>query len=86
MQPPIGEVFNALEQVPPHRHVADQPMQATIGSAAAEKSVGVHGKENGKNLVVGKTLQPWQVVPSESADVCLLVFIKGADLEKIHVI
>ena len=53
-------------------------MQTTIGSATAEKAVRVDdGQENGKNLAVGKALQPRQVVPSESADVGLAdVFMK----------
>ena len=61
--------------------VADQPIQATIGPATAEKGVWIKGEENGENLSIGEAVQPRHVLlTAETAVVGLRnIIIKTAN-------
>ena len=57
--------------MPPDDTVTDQIKEEIGGPPAVEQGVGVHGKEEGDDLAVGKTVQPRLVVSIKRTDVNL---------------
>ena len=57
--------------MPPDATVTDKIKKAFGGPSAVEQGVGVHGKEEGDDLVVGEAVQPGLVVAIERTNVDL---------------
>ena len=55
----------------PDLPVADEPKEATRGSATVEKGVWIQVKEDGEDLAIGEAFQSRRVVSFETAVVLL---------------
>ena len=60
----------------PDLPVADEPKEATRGSATVEKSVRIEVKKDGEDLAIGEAFQSRRVVSFETAVVRLSQFVR----------
>ena len=76
IQPLLRELSEPFEQMAPDLPVADEPKEATRGSATVEKSVRIEVKKDGEDLAIGEAIQSRRVVSFETPVVRLSHFGK----------